>query len=289
MRGEAPGAWSGASRPAKLEFYVTNISSTTMTLAMTIYEDTDVEIEGGLAWGGGAQIASSDDVGDPWPMANNTWATWRNAGDTADINVLSVDASDDTVLAADTGDQILLKIGTTTYLTMEADGDIVLNGTFSVTNHEIYLGTGYSIRDSSDSDHAYLPRPAADNSLLRSAGNLVVQVDSDGTSGANYFQVRHDAATYSGGTLLFEVNESGDVNIIGDINHDGSEIGFFATAPTTRQTVGNVTDNCSGITSQSIDDVSGTGDDTTINSNFADMTDYLNSLIDALQAYGLIL
>lgn len=64
------------------------------------------------------------------------------------------------------------------------------------------------------------------------ANNLV----SDGS--ANTVQV--GAATASDSAKFYvngKISASGEVEINGDLNHDGSNIGFFATAPTTQKTV----------------------------------------------------
>lgn len=51
-----------------------------------------------------------DVASDAFPMANNVYATWRNAAGTSDINVLKVDGSDDTWLNALTGKVIKFAI-----------------------------------------------------------------------------------------------------------------------------------------------------------------------------------
>jgi hypothetical protein len=167
----------------------------------------------GVGWTDGSgsittAIADSSDIV-TFPIANAAWLTWRNQADSADISVLQVDANDDTVLAADASDQILFKIATTTYVTLGATGTLTVEGTLDMNTADIYLDTGYAVRESSTTNCAFLPRPAADYTLLRGQGNVIVQVDSDATSGANVFQVRHDATTHTGGTLLFAVSEAG--------------------------------------------------------------------------------
>jgi len=171
-------------------------------------------------------IGSSDDILS-LPLANNTSLTWRNAGDTADINVLKVDASDDTVLMADTSDQILFYSGATLAMTISGTGTIQIENTLTMNTADIYMSTGYAVRDSSDADHAYLPRPAADQALLRSAGNVIIQLDSDATSSGNYFQIRHDASTYSGGSLLWQIDETGAISQYGALTITGNQASEF--------------------------------------------------------------
>lgn len=52
---------------------------------------------------------------------NNVWLKGRNAANTADINMLKIDATDDTVLNADTGDVIKLAVAGTTEVTIDND------------------------------------------------------------------------------------------------------------------------------------------------------------------------
>lgn len=44
-------------------------------------------------------------------LPNNAWLQWRNAADTANLDVLQVDDSDNTVLKADTSKQIIFAVG----------------------------------------------------------------------------------------------------------------------------------------------------------------------------------
>lgn len=55
-------------------------------------------------------------------IPNDEWKTWRNAADSANINVLKVDGSDDTVLNADTGNNIFLSIAGTNHVYLNASG-----------------------------------------------------------------------------------------------------------------------------------------------------------------------
>jgi hypothetical protein len=146
--------------------------------------------------------------GDDVRLLNDNWLTFRNQAGSADIQVLSVDTNDDTVLAADASDQILFKIATQTYLTLGATGTFTVEGTLDMNTADIYLDTGYAVRDSGTTNSAFLPRPAADYTLIRGQGNVIVQIDSDAGASTNVFQVRHDATTHTGGTLLLEVHET---------------------------------------------------------------------------------
>ena len=55
------------------------------------------------------------------PFSNNTWMTFRNAANNANINGFKVDGTDDTVINADTGDVIKLQVAGTTEATIDND------------------------------------------------------------------------------------------------------------------------------------------------------------------------
>lgn len=119
----------------------------------------------------------------------------------------------------------IFKVGTTEVFRVEPT-QVYLEYTLKLNTADAYLDAGYAVRYSGSSNHAYLPYPAADQSLIRSAGNFVVQIDADNNATTNVFQVRKDASTYSGGTLLFTVKEDGSV-IVGSAD-PGDSLGFNA-------------------------------------------------------------
>ena len=69
-----------------------------------------------------------------------------------------------------------------------------------------------------------------------------------------------------------------DLEIDGALNHDGSTVGFFGTTPAAQQT----TPDAPSLTS-----VSGSGDDLTINSNFASLESTANQIRTRLETLGL--
>jgi len=78
---------------------------------------------------------------------------------------------------------------------------------------------------------------------------------------------------------------SGNVRVDGDIDHNGSNVGFFSAAPVAQQTdPGALVDNSGGGVDGTIAAVAGTGDDATINNNLADLADRINTIRDALSA-----
>ena len=87
-----------------------------------------------------------------------------------------------------------------------------------------------------------------------------------------------------------------DVEIDGDLNHDGTNVGFYAVAPVARpaaytQTYTTTSRTANALTSSALTDstggtanttlvaISGSGDDANINNNFADLAAMVNSLI----------
>ena len=79
-----------------------------------------------------------------------------------------------------------------------------------------------------------------------------------------------------GSTSKFNVNNTGTITIIGDLNHDGSNIGFFGTAPTAKSSAYTITNPTTNRTYDA--------NSTTIN----ELADIMATLINDLQAYGLI-
>ena len=131
----------------------------------------------------------------------------------------------------------------------------------------------------------------------------------------------HLTLTNNEGAGYFEglVEIDGTLYADGDIDHNGSNIGFFATAPVAQAgaytqtyatasathanpTAAVLTDSTGGTANQTLVAISGTSDDAEINNNFADLADevnkliadvanakqVLNQVIDDLQAYGLV-
>ena len=95
--------------------------------------------------------------------------------------------------------------------------------------------------------------------------------------------------TCSGGTVSFD-NENlttsgtmtcGECNMTGDLNHDGSKVGFFGSAPVVKSSV----DDLGSVTVSA-------GDDTLSLSSLQTALDgiqtTMNALLDALQDYGLV-
>lgn len=87
------------------------------------------------------------------------------------------------------------------------------------------------------------------------------------------------------------------LEVDGDLDHDGSNVGFFGVAPVARpsaltqtfstadrthagRTAESLTDNSGGTADNTVAAVSGSGDDSTINDNFADLVDEINKLRD---------
>ena len=67
--------------------------------------------------------------------------------------------------------------------------------------------------------------------------DVAIILDADANSTTDAFRVMHNAKTIAGATDLFTVTEAGkakifgEVEIDGNLNHDGSGVGFYGTAP----------------------------------------------------------
>ena len=88
----------------------------------------------------------------------------------------------------------------------------------------------------------------------------------------------------SGGTLNYALAVStGDTLLGGDLDHTGTNVGLYG-APPVAQAADPValTDSTGGTANNTVAAVSGTGDDATINDNFADLTAKYNALRDML-------
>ena len=132
------------------------------------------------------------------------------------------------------------------------------------------------------------------NGTLTDDGNGVVTLTTGGgggTPGGSDTQVQYnDGGSFGGNAgLTFDdatskLTVGGEIEIDGNLNHDGSNIGFFATAPTTQQST----------TAYTPAPITGGGpappDTATANlltAQFSAIQSSLQSIIDLLQAYGL--
>lgn len=134
-----------------------------------------------------------------------------------------------------------------------------------------------------------------DGSALRWIVRFNNAAESGGNAGSNLQIFARDDTGGAIGTWVIITRSSGKVRfagseleIDGDINHDGSNAGFFGAAPTSQQTApASLTDNSGGTTDDTVEAVSGSGADAAINNNFAELTEELNQVRQALVNLGL--
>jgi hypothetical protein len=81
---------------------------------------------------------------------------------------------------------------------------------------------------------------------------------------------------------------AGELEVDGTLNHDGSTVGFYGVTPVARQSLTSLTDSTGGTANNTVAAVSGTGDDATINNNFADLANKCNQILSALYDLGLL-
>ena len=82
-----------------------------------------------------------------------------------------------------------------------------------------------------------------------------------------------------------DIRLSGEIEVNGDLNHDGSNVGFYGTAPATKQTVGNLT---ATPVQPDVPTNPSAAQHTSTQAAITALENKLNALIDALQLIGLI-
>lgn len=106
---------------------------------------------------------------------------------------------------------------------------------------------------------------------------------------------------YAGTTLNFRIgstveasltatvfNITGELDLDGALNHDGTTVGFFSATPVTQRTnIGVLTDSTGGSVDGTLADVTAAHDQTILNNNFADIADRINKIEQVLQDLGL--
>ncbi|KPJ96680.1 MAG: hypothetical protein AMS18_00020 [Gemmatimonas sp. SG8_17] len=125
--------------------------------------------------------------------------------------------ANNTIPKFSTGNGFVDSLITDNGVTVSVNAGLYVEGTLNLNTADMYIDTGYSIRDESNLYHAFMPRAAADQLLVRSPGNVVIQIDADNNATTNFFEIRHDASTYSGGTSLFKISEDETV-VIGTLH-----------------------------------------------------------------------
>lgn len=118
--------------------------------------------------------------------------------------------------------------------------------------------------------------------ILAHWGHATVLIDQDNNDTSRLFRVMHNGNTIATATELFRIDEAGkatlagELEVNGNLNHDGSNIGFFGVTPAARAaayTLTNVsTDRAFDADSTSLDEVA----------------DVLGTLIADLKTYGLL-
>ena len=81
---------------------------------------------------------------------------------------------------------------------------------------------------------------------------------------------------------------AGAVEIDGDLNHDGSNAGFYGTAPASQASAEAALTGTPGTADGAMATISGSGDDANINNNFQEVQDKVNAALAALRGVGLI-
>ena len=156
----------------------------------------------------------------------------------------------------------------------------------SPTNHRI-SATGASAANTAGGDLELACGIAKGNGSL-GAGNgsvkILTSTFDEGTSTVdNNFD--HTWTFDNAGKLT----APGEVQIGGDLNHDGTNVGFYGATPVAQAAnITALTDSTGGTANDTVAAVSGTGDDATINDNFADLIAKINGLRQIIDDLGLM-
>ena len=153
-------------------------------------------------------------------------------------------------------------------------------------------GIGNSIRA--------LPGISGPNTMY---GELIVNEDGDdidsrieGDTDVNLFYIDagNDRVGISTSTpdALFHVagavHVDSAIELDGDLNHDGSNVGFYGTAPAAQASADAALTGTPGTADGAMATISGSGDDANINNNFQEVQDKVNAALAALRGIGLI-
>lgn len=173
-------------------------------------------------------------------------------------------------------------------------------------------GTNVRIQEGAAAAGAYLSFIASagagygfigdEGSLMGSGANFALRADTGralviATNGANERvrilsggQVLINKTTQTNGGQLEvsgKVYGSGEFEIDGDLNHDGTNVGLFGANPVGQAAAkANLTDSTGGAVDGTLVDVGAIFDQANINNNFADLADRVNHLMNIVRNLG---
>lgn len=132
-------------------------------------------------------VVADSIVGAITTLDNAEWLRWRNAADSANINVMRVDASDNTIINADTGNNIQLQVAGVTGWTVDATSILPsVAATHSVGNGSFPLSQVFS------------------NVLRGGTSSLQIQAIHSGSGAINFY-------TDAGVTRVWRILSSGNL------------------------------------------------------------------------------
>lgn len=145
------------------------------------------------------------------PFPNNTFVTFRNAANGANISVLKVDGSDETILNADTGDSVHLQVA--------ASDKFVVSTSLATSSVPLAFGT---------SGHTVAIQEATAGAKcmgsVTATGTTAVTVSTTcATTGARILLTRSSAP--SGTAICWQTNIVNGVSF--DVDCSGAETGTF--------------------------------------------------------------
>ena len=125
--------------------------------------------------------------------------------------------------------------------------------------------------------------------IQTSLAALLFKVTADGAVQANIPDNTPNAVLIQEGANVYLSMDTSDTGPEMAIGPSGVKIGFFGATPVVQQTdIGALTDSTGGTADNTVAAVSGSGADTVINNNFADLIDQINQLRTTLRNLGLM-
>jgi hypothetical protein len=125
--------------------------------------------------------------------------------------------------------------------------------------------------------------------IQTSLAAVLFKIAADGALTANIPDNTPSALVISEGAnvyLSMDTSDSGPEMAIGP---SGVKLGFFGATPVVQQSdISALTDSTGGTADNTVAAVSGSGDDATLNNNFADLIDQINKLRDTFRNLGLM-
>ncbi|MHA2068167.1 MAG: hypothetical protein ACXABY_27715, partial [Candidatus Thorarchaeota archaeon] len=230
-------------------------------------------------------------------------SSWNEATATA-ADVKGINLSTASTASASIDDQFALVVTNTTTSSTVTDSLvaqlILANTGATITNQAFLICSGVSA--ATNKIGISLQGDGVDFGIgFGAAGATIGSEDAVVYWDGNDLIIDPDYGSSGSGTVLVGATgdddmKLNDIEIDGTLNHDGTNVGFYGVAPVVRAaaytqtyatatrthstpTAVTLTDSTGGTSNTTVAAISGTGDDATINDNFADLVAQINALV----------